>query len=238
MGGTPLCMALLTFGTNITQARGSAGGSVYSRNKGGAYLRARITPANPKTVAQMKVRNTFAANAKAWSGTLTAAQRLAWTNFAIANPLVNILGATITVSGLAMYQKLNQVLAQIGSANISDPPADLSVPANGAATGITMDSTTGVFTIVTAAQVTAAGMRYYVFATKALPPGRQPGTSDFRYITTVAAVAAATTLDISVGYYNTFGAGTPGANVGVLVATVNIATGAVTPGLRFAALMT
>lgn len=229
-------MALVRMGALANEARNSIGGGTWSRNKGGAYVRARVTPLNPRTAAQGAVRADFGANAKAWSGTLTADQRTAWTLFAQANPLVNVFGASIIVSGIAMYQKLNQVLKVIGVAPIADPPSDLSVPALAAALSFSVSVAGPNLTVETDAQVVVAGAKYYVFGTKNLPAGRQPTTSDYRFIGTFAAVAAAMEFDVEGPWQAVFGAPTLGANIGVLVATVNVATGALTPGLRFAAL--
>lgn len=240
MGVYPIGMALLTFGTNITQARGSAGGSVYSRNKGGGYMRARVTPLNPRSGAQTLVRTNFALNAKFWSGTLTATQRAEWLAFAIANPLVNVLGASIVVSGLAMMMKLNQVLAQLGTGPLTDPPADLSVDAIPQPTTLNVAASGPMIGLPTAAQSAPADTSYYLFASRPLPAGKNPGTSDYRFLGVFPPVAAATVIytaaNLGTAYVARFGAIAVGQNVGFLVAQVSISKGAVTPGLRFTAL--
>jgi hypothetical protein len=226
-------MAKITLGSMVTDARGSVAGVVYSRNKGGNYTRRRVAPINVKSPKQTAVRAAFATNSKLWSGTLTAAQRSAWTSFAAANPLINILGASIIVSGLAMMMKLNQVLAQIGSAAETDPPADLSVPALAAVTGITLATGAPGVTITTAAQTVVAGAKYYVFVTPPLAAGKTPQKSDYRFLGAYAAVAAAVIVDIDSDYSAAYPGLITGNSVGILVATVNTATGAVTPGLVF-----
>lgn len=226
-------MALIALGSVATEIRGSIGGVTYSRNKGGAYARARVAPINRKTPAQTLVRANFAANAKAWSGTLTSAERAAWTAFAAANPLVNILGASIIVSGLAMLLKLNQVLSQIGEPNIVSPPPDLAVDAMAAPTSVTATHSAQTVVVNTAAQTVDAGASYYIFATAPLAAGKTPGTSSYRYIGTYPGVAAAVAVDISAAYIALFGAFGAGASIGVAVATVNTASGAVTPAVIF-----
>jgi hypothetical protein len=226
-------MAKITFGQGIADARGAVGGQVFSRNKGGAYLRARVAPINRNTPAQTLVRANFGVNSKAWSTLLTAAERTAWTNFAAANPRVNILGASIILSGLAMYQSLNQVLAQIGSAAISDPPPDLSVPALSPVTGVEASTGIGGVSFESAVPTGNAAM-YYVFATAPLNPGKTPQASDFRYLATKAETPAAPfKVDMTAAYAALFGAFLTGASIGMLIATVNPASGAVTPGLRY-----
>lgn len=49
-------MALVQFGGGILDARGSIGGQVFSKNRFGNYMRARITPVNPNSARQAVVR--------------------------------------------------------------------------------------------------------------------------------------------------------------------------------------
>jgi hypothetical protein len=229
----------MKLGIVATDIRGSVGGTVFSRNLGGAYTRARVAPVNRNTPAQTLVRANFGANAKAWSGTLTDAQRSAWTFFAQANPLVNVLGSSIIVSGLAWLTKLNQRLSQVGEPTITDPPADTSVPALAATTGFTAASgTPGHLNITTAAQVVVAGAEYYVFATGPLSPGRTPPTSAFRFIGAYPAVAAAVAVDISDNWNAIFGSFITGNVIGVAVASINTASGAITPAQRYQTIAT
>ena len=233
MGVYPLFMALITLGSVATDIRNSIGGVTYSRNKGGAYARARVVPLNPQTTAQTTVRANFANNSKAWSGTLTAAQRTAWTNFAAVNPYVNVLGASIILSGIAMFQSLNQILSQIGSAQETDPPPDLSVPAIAASSSVEADSTGPTFVVNTAAQAVSATTSYYVMATGTLSPGKTPQSSDFRYLGLYAPVAAAVTVSLLAQWVANNGALVSGTVIGVRVAQVNLATGAILPAISY-----
>lgn len=225
--------ALITMGGTITDARGSIAGNVFSRNKGGAYIRARVAPINRNTPAQTLVRANFGSNAKAWSSLLTAAQRTAWTNFAAANPLINILGASIIVSGISMFMKLNQVLSQIGSANITDPPVDLSVPPLAAPYGGNFVTMSQVAQVLTAAQTSESGASYYVFATKPLAPGKTPQQSDLRFVMTKQQTVTDVMFSLQSFYGALFGDFIVGQTIGLAIATVNVSTGAVTPALQF-----
>jgi hypothetical protein len=60
---------------------GKVAGNVFSRNKGGAYMRGFVKPTNPKTKAQSAVRAGFAAAAAAWS-MLDEPTRSQWNSFA------------------------------------------------------------------------------------------------------------------------------------------------------------
>lgn len=50
-------MARITFGPMIVDCRGSVGDTTFSSWKGINYIRSRVTPANPNTVAQQNQRN-------------------------------------------------------------------------------------------------------------------------------------------------------------------------------------
>jgi hypothetical protein len=226
-------MALFTLGATITDARGSVGGTVFSRNKGGAYGRARVAPINRNTPAQTAVRNNFGLNTKLWSSSLTADQRAAWTAFAAANPMINRLGASIVISGIAMFMKLTQVLTQLGTAYNANPPADLSVPAVAAPTGATAVAATPAITIQTAVQAVVTDASYYIFATGPLAPGKTPGTSDYRFLAAVQPVAMAAAVDVTSAWVALFGTLAINQSIGFSVATANTSTGATTSGQSF-----
>lgn len=114
-------MALIKFGDAVVGMSGKRGGSIYSRNKGGAYSKNWVKPTNPQTQAQQAVRALFADPTSAWA-TLQEASRLAY-NAATANfPRVNRLGEIKLLSGKALFQSLSNNLLKIGSTPLSEPP--------------------------------------------------------------------------------------------------------------------
>jgi len=106
----------------ITQASGSIGGVTASRNKGGMYLRARAIPVNPGSEFQTAVRGYLSQLTALWSNTLTDAQRLAWANYAEHTPVVDSLGDSRVIPGLAMYVRSNVPRLQAGLARVDDGP--------------------------------------------------------------------------------------------------------------------
>lgn len=226
-------MALIQYGSTITDARGSIAGVTYSRNKGGAYTRARVAPINRNTPRQAAVRTSFGTLSKMWTSGLAPTDRTAWTAFAQANPVVNKLGASTILSGLAMFMSLNQVLNNIGGTPITDPPPDLTVDTIAAVTGATAVGLTGVIELATAMQAVDADASYYIYATSGLSAGKTPGTSDYRFIGAYAPVAAAVVVDFSAKYGEVFGPFVTGNSIGVSVATVNTLSGALTPALIY-----
>jgi hypothetical protein len=219
----------MKLGIVATDIRGSVGGTVFSRNLGGAYTRARVAPVNRNTPKQTQVRANFGTNSKMWSGVLTADQRAAWTLFAQNNPLINVLGASIIVSGIAMFNKLNQRLTQIGAAPLLDAPSDLSVDPVAEINGVNYDSVGQTAQLATRPQTVVSSSDYYIFATGPLAPGRTPPSSSYRYIAAMPPSAAADITDFTAPWVAIFGAIPQGASIGTRVATISNVTGAITP---------
>jgi len=48
-------MAIIKFSAIVSDARGKIGGNVFSRNKGGSYIRSYVKPINPSTPKQTQV---------------------------------------------------------------------------------------------------------------------------------------------------------------------------------------
>lgn len=225
-------MAKINFGGVVQDARGKQNGLVYSRNGSGAYVRAKVSPVQPNTARQLAVRAAFAANSKRWSGTLTQAQRNQWTAFAAANPITDVFGNSVTLNGLAMFNRLNQILSVIGMAVVLTPPVDLNVPALAPATALGGSAGLGTLSITTTAQSVVAGAEYYIFATGNQAPGVSPNANQYRFIGAVAPVASATAISIGTLWAAVFGSLIVGKNIWVLLATVNTTSGAVTPATK------
>lgn len=121
-------MALIKLTAIVDNISGKLNGTVFSRNKGGQYMRSKSMPSNPRTSFQNAVRARFGAIAQLW-GSLTEAQRDAWRAMASEFPYRNRLGDTKILSGFALHQKLNTNLAIIGQSFVSNPPEPVSPPA-------------------------------------------------------------------------------------------------------------
>jgi hypothetical protein len=212
--------------------RGKLGNSVFSRNKGGAIIRQKVTPNNPRTAAQQLVRQNFGQNSKAWSGTLTQSQRDAWTAFAAANPVRNVFGNTITITGLAMYNRLNQILLQIGASIILDPPVAYSVVQAPSIGSLVIDEAGPQYTFTKNAGLMDVTTDYYVFATSGLAVGKTPNQNLYRFIGAFHTTASVST-DISIAsqYEAVFGIPAVGTQVWADIAQVNNTTGAVLTGV-------
>jgi hypothetical protein len=228
-------MALIKLGNAVQDARGTLNGSVFSRNKGGAYMRTKVSPVQPRTPAQLAVRANFSANAKLWSGAMSAAQRAAWVAYAVTYPYSNVFGDSSVLTGLAMSMAKNQVLLQIGAAPIEDPPADNSVDPIPVPSNLDANSSVPSLELTTTAQSALADTKYYIFATPSLPVGITPNESRYRFVGAYAPAAAATTLSIIDKWAAIFGALTQNQNVWAVVAQVSITKGNITVGQKLMA---
>lgn len=106
----------------LTDASGSIGGMTAARNRGGMYLRSRVTPVNPNTTFQQTVRSLVSALASIWVNTLTKVQRDAWTAYAEHVQVPGKLGSMITITGLNMYVRSNVPIQQAGFARLDEAP--------------------------------------------------------------------------------------------------------------------
>lgn len=113
--------AIFTPGPAVAQISGSIGGTTFSHNKGGAYMRNRAIPTNPSSEAQLARRATLQTLSSAFQD-LTSAQRKDWVEWARQNPGTNALGASFNMTGHQAYIKLNSKVVLSGNTAIVSPP--------------------------------------------------------------------------------------------------------------------
>lgn len=117
----------LKFGAIVVDGSGKIGGHVVSKNRGGKYLRTKVTPSNPSTVAQQNARAILSSLSTAWAE-LTEAQRLSFNNAVADFSTTDIFGDIKNPSGFNLYVKLNANLSITDQALISVAPAKVEVP--------------------------------------------------------------------------------------------------------------
>lgn len=209
------------FGAIVVDGRGKIGGHVMSKNRGGAYMRTKVTPVNPNTSAQQTARNLVGNLSQAWR-TLTDEQRASW-NAAVQDfAKTDIFGDVRNPTGFNLYVKLNANLDNIGEAALSVAPSATEV-ANVIPSAIVLNNTGSVGTIAFAPTV-PAGMTVIVRATPSLSSGINFVKSEFRIITTMPATTT-TGFDFWAAYVAKFGAPITGQKVFVSLETVVIASG-------------
>lgn len=121
-------MALIKFGAGIVDARGSIAGQVFSRNRFGAYIRARVVPVNPATQRQQDARASMSAVVAAWKQDLTAEQRGQWEAYAAVVGWTNKLGETQHLTGFNMFVRSNMLRIMAGGAIVENGPTILLLP--------------------------------------------------------------------------------------------------------------
>jgi hypothetical protein len=175
---------------------GKLNGTVYSHNKGGAYIRKLGIPTNPTTARQTAMRTLMSTNSRAWNG-LTVAQRAAWALYAVANPVINRLGDSITLSGIAAFNRINQVSNDSGNGQISSAPAGVG-PASLASVGAVTNAG-NVLTIPFTATPLPSGCR---MAVRTTGPGRVSQDPNYRQsrLAGYSAAAPASPVVITLPY--------------------------------------
>lgn len=106
----------------IASASGSVGGTVYSRNRGGMYIRNRSVPVNPNTEDQIRARQDLGQSSTAWRA-LTQAVRDTWVDYAAATPWFNKLGDAIVLTGQQAFCGCSALAKLLGLSVPATAPA-------------------------------------------------------------------------------------------------------------------
>lgn len=210
------------FGAIVVDGRGKLGGHVFSKNRGGSYMRTKVTPTNPQTSFQAAVRNRLTQFSQGWRG-LTQAQRDAW-NSAVGNfAKTDVFGDIKQPTGLNLYVKLNSNLDLISQGAISLPPlpseveAVLTISVVATVTGAVLDITYTPTPVPT-------DTTFVIEATAQVSPGKNFLKNEFRVLT-INASAATSPADIASLYVARFGTLIEGQKIGVRMYPVNEVTG-------------
>lgn len=220
-------MAKIQFGAVATDARGKIAGIVYSKNKAGNYVRAKVSPSQTESNRRTFVRSLFSVNARNFSTGISLAQVTAWNEFARGHLVTDVFGAAHALSGIQMYQRLNSIIAQAGGTPIEDPPDSLAITALLTMVATVTAGAPDVVSIAFTPSPPEASHKIAVYATKPLPTGRTFSKSDKRFVF-LSASAAASPAVVSAPYLAEFGALTAGLKVGIWIQKINILTGAQT----------
>jgi len=221
-------MAKVKFSALISEMRNKLNGSVFARNRGGAYLRNKVTPVNPQTIAQVQARSLLTSFSQSWRG-LTQNQRDAWRSVVDQWSRTDVFGDVVNPSGSSLYIRLNINISLAGGSAISTPPTptgaaaltDLSVAA---------DESANTVAVTFDPAAVPAGHALYIEATPNLSPGIANANSRFRYVATGAA-AATSPLAIGTEYLAKFGALVEGQKLFIRAKFINATTGEVSQSL-------
>ena len=208
--------AKIKFGMMMTDASGKLGGQVFSKNRGGSYVRTKVTPTNPQTAAQSTIRGIFASISSRWSS-LTDAQRASFNGFVQAYARTDIFGDLRNPSGKSLFQRLNQNLEISGQTQTDVCNSPVEVPfANlaGAVAGISFSA----FNVDYSGNL--SGSRIIVWATPQMSQGTKFVKNQLRQLE-VFAGANGGTVDVWASYIAKFGTPVLGANISIAVRVIN-----------------
>lgn len=212
----------IKFGSLVVDGRGKIGGHVASKNRGGAYLRTKVSPINPQSTRQSAVRSQFTGYAQGFRG-LSLAEIAAW-NAAVANfTKTDIFGDIKSPSGINLYVKLNMNLEQVGGTPLTNPPLPGAVPSVDTVS-LVADSSPQAFTVTFTPTPVPADTAFIVEATPGVSAGKSFVKSEFRQIGFYDAADTSPQADIT-NYTAVFGALTAGQKVFVRLTPVNKLTG-------------
>lgn len=139
-------MTIIRLGPVVSDARGSTGGTTFSRNAAGAYMKQRVTPTYPGTVKQVAAAALLSLLVDRWKQTLTTVQRDSWNSLANVTTVPNKIGEQIKPSGFNLFMRSNNLLALTSQTLVDTAPADANHPgptfalAHTPATGIVISS--------------------------------------------------------------------------------------------------
>ena len=228
-------MAIITPGPAVAAISGSVGGTVFSRNRGGAYIRNRAIPVDPNTASQQNVRSILATQSQNWAD-LTAAQRAAWENWASQNPVINALGNSIQLSGHQAFVQLNTRLALDVQTELTLPPI-INAPTGLATIVQDGDEGAGAVDLTFTGTPLAAGVKLWLQAAVLNSAGIKYVRNRLRFIGTSAA-AEISPFDDEALIETKFGALIVGQTLHVRASTFDTATGLISVGLEDSVVIT
>lgn len=198
----------IKYGAGIVDGSGKLNGWVASKNRGGSYMRTKVTPLNPSTSAQQNARGILGSLSTQWSQ-LTEAQRLSFNNAVGDFARTDIFGDIRNPSGINLFVKLNTNLINTGQPQITSAPAKEEIlfsPID----AITMDVSgqTGTIQLLNSLN---DGAEVLVFATPTLTNGTSFVKNRLRLLS--ANTIGDDVIDFGASYVAKFGAFALGANI-------------------------
>lgn len=190
-------MALVVLGTTLGQASGRIGGTIFSKNRAGVYIRNGTKPVNTYSYYRQQVKARLSDASKHWVG-LTQAQRDAWNTWAAQVPWKNRLGQSISLSGQQGCIQCNARILAVGGAMIDIPSLTVS-PDNISGVTVTRDIGAGTFNLAWTSGALGASECLWLRGAVLDSPSQKYWTNRFRWFkTTAAAATTPQTLDADV----------------------------------------
>lgn len=201
-------MAIFTPGAVIGQISGRVGGYVFSRNRGGSYVRNGSVPSTVVTEKALQFKSFLATASQYWTS-LTDAERLSWTVWAQSKTSTNRLGRSISLNGQNWFVSLNSRLAAAGESMISVPPVTSS-PVGVVISAFTVDAGVGATQVTFTPAPLDANQKLWVRGAM-VSSSAINNVENLLTTLTITAAAAASPLDLETPLVYSFGALSVGA---------------------------
>lgn len=226
-------MAKIKYGQGVQEMRGSVEGSTFARNRYGTYVRGKGIPVQPSTAAQKEQREMMRIVSNAWR-LLDESAREAWNNWKL--EFSDVFGDVQTLSGQALFVKVNLVKLSAGEPMIEDAPEDRERADMPSAINFNR-GTLDAMTISTLPDPLEGDIRLFVRMTAPMSVGIKFDKGLFRLVA-VSDLNQAGTLDVKQSYVDVFGDAPETAEhwnvvkVGVLVEIYKSSNGLLSPGVK------
>lgn len=228
-------MAIIIPGAMVSQASGRIGGTIFSRNRGGAYVRNGSIPTTVTSPFAQLIKSVTAAQSQAWAG-LDAAVQEQWREWATQNPVINRLGQSRTLSGHQAFVQINGRLVYAGFDALDSPPIG-EAPAPFVPGLVTFVDAPLALTVAFTPTPAPAGIAVQCFAYLANSPGVSYVRNRLALVTT-SAVAAVTPLDIAQDVEDRFGTPQAGQTLHLGLRALDTTTGLVSSVFYASTLLT
>lgn len=228
-------MALIKLGGLAQDVRGSLNGMVFSRNRGGQYVRQKVSPLQPVSPWSARSRSIFKAVAQRWAQVLEPEQRQAWNAFAALHPFINVFGDSTLLSGVAFYEAANARLAQCGQAYVDDAPESWTVEDLGTVSAVLTIVTAHLKSVLTCGRVLEEDEGLFVLATAPLLADRKLQRGQFVLLNSFTDDTYAIADDLGPAVEGRLPGHTyaVGDKMGFMVAAINQLTGAMSVPVMF-----
>ena len=203
------------FGAIITEGSGKLGGHVVSKNRGGAFMRTKVTPSNPQTQAQSSQRSILGSLSKNWA-TLTIDERKSWNDAVGEWAKTDIFGDIRKPSGLNLFVKINANLSTYGYPNVTVPPLKQDVPYT--SLDVTACTVNALNVSLVFADTSYAGVKVRIQATSSMSPGISNFKNKLRNIGDL--VVSSTSISATDLYTAKFGSLVTGTTIHIGIAPV------------------
>jgi len=217
-------MAKIILQQTFGEISGKLNGTVFAKNRGGAYMRTKVSPVNARTSAQLQARNLLSGYSQAWRN-LTQTQRDAWNSASSDWSLATVFAQGATATGHGLFVTLNTNTNLAGGSPLTLPPNKV-----GAAPIQELNNLSAIvddlFVLDMLPATVPANHTMYVEATQGMSAGISNANSKYRFIGVILE-SGATDGDLLGAYTDKFGSLVAGQKVFVRIKFINKITGEV-----------